>query len=209
MRQALRTSTSKPPGTEFVDPPWQSPLQPEKVIAAIPASAKIAGMFYLALIDGARRRGLTLPLANERYLPFTFYSTAEFARLLVYAAQRFYVDRSLREGLRVIGWSGPKAFAASTLGKVTLGAAEGVHDVVAAIAKTYEINIPPSRCSVVSSTARAMVLSLQRVHHFLDCHHVGVFEGTLQHAGVQGRVRIASRSPSSADLLLEWSPRSR
>ena len=34
----------------------------------------------------------------------------------------------------------------------------------------------------------SMVLSLEGVHYFLDAHHVGVFEGTLSHAGVSGRV---------------------
>jgi hypothetical protein len=40
----------------------------------------------------------------------------------------------------------------------------------------------------------------------LDSHHVGVFEGTLFHAGAKGRVRIAMRSRVAADLLLEWDP---
>jgi hypothetical protein len=48
------------------------------------------------------------------------------------------------------------------------------------------------------------VVSLDNVQHFLDSHHVGVFEGTMTHAGVNGRVRIASKSEFSADLLLEW-----
>ena len=30
------------------------------------------------------------------------------------------------------------------------------------------------------------------------------FEGTLEHAGVSGRVRLRRRSPTAADLLLEW-----
>jgi uncharacterized protein (TIGR02265 family) len=124
--------------------------------------------------------------------------------LLVDAARRFYPDRPLRQALRALGANGPKAFAASTLGKVTLGAAEGVHAAVAAIAKTYEINIRPSRCLVLESAPQAMRLSLDDVPYFLDCHHIGVFEGTLEHAGVAGRVRLSSRGRTCADLLLEW-----
>lgn len=191
----------------FLDPPWDQPLNAEKVIAAIPASAKIAGMFYLALIEGARRRGVALPPTGERFLPFSYYSAAEFARLLVFVAPRFYPGVSLRQALRKVGQSACKAFETSTLGKVTLGSAEGVHAAVTAIAKTYEHNIRPSRCEVLSSTPTSMTLSLHNIYHFLDSHHVGVFEGTLLHAGVSGgSVRIAQRNRTSAELLLEWAP---
>jgi uncharacterized protein (TIGR02265 family) len=161
-------------------------------------------MFFLAVAEGAKRRNVSLSWARARYLPFSFYPVAEFATLLVQAAERFHPDLSLRQALRRMGAMGPKAFIASTLGKVTLGAAEGVHAVVGAIAKTYEINIRPSRCTIVRSMPSSMVLSLESVHYFLDTHHVGVFEGTLSHAGVDGRVKIASYSRTSAELLLEW-----
>lgn len=197
--QAMLKSTRS-----FVDPPWDAPLDVERILATIPAEAKIAGMFYLAVIEAAKRRGVTLPLARERYLPFNFYSVSEFARLLLTAAELFHPGLPLRRALRALGVQGPKAFIASTLGKVTLGAAQGVHEVVSAIAKTYEINIRPSRCLILESKPSSMVLSLEDVHYFLDTHHVGVFEGTLSHAGVAGRVRVASYSRSSAELLLEW-----
>ncbi len=95
-------------------------------------------------------------------------------------------------------------FAESVLGKVTLGSASGVHACIEAIAKTYPINIRPSQCTISEVTAKSCVVSLIDVHHFLDSHHVGVFEGTLQHAGATGTVRIARKSDVSADLLLKW-----
>jgi uncharacterized protein (TIGR02265 family) len=188
----------------FTDPPWNAALDVQRVLATIPAEAQIAGMFFLAVLEGAKRRGVTLPLARDRYIAFSFYPISEFAAMLVQAAELFHPGLSLRQALRSMGAMGPKAFIASTLGKVTLGAAQVVHETVAAIAKTYEINIRPSRCTIVKSMPSSMVLSLEGVHYFLDAHHVGVFEGTLSHAGVSGRVKIASYSRSSAELLLEW-----
>ena len=91
------------------------------------------------------------------------------------------------------------------MGKVTLGSADGVHNAVAAIANTYSINVRPSECVISESKPTSMVLSLKEVHYFLDSHHVGVFEGTLRFAGVHGKVRIASHSQVSAELLLDWS----
>ena len=188
----------------FVMPPWKAPLDAARVLEAVPEAASIAGMFFLALAEGAERRQASLRLPRPRYLPFSFYPVREFAPLLVTAAGLFHPHSSLREGLRRIGMAGPAAFLGSTLGRVTLGVSEGVHATVSAIAKTYAINTRPSRCAVLETAERSMVLSLDDVCYFLDSHHVGVFEGTLEHAGVQGSVRIRPRSETAADFLLEW-----
>ncbi len=188
----------------FVDPPWQRPLDAEAALKAVPESATIAGMFFLAAFEGAKRRGVTLAAVRPRYLRFGFYPLVEFVPILLEGAKKFYPDRSLREALRLIGQVGPAAFASSVLGKVTLASAEGVHAAISAIAGTYAINVPGSRCDVLRSEPRSVVLGLRNVHHFLDSHHVGVFEGTLKFAGVAGRVRLHSHSPTSADFLLEW-----
>jgi uncharacterized protein (TIGR02265 family) len=195
---------SVPDSSTFIDPPWHRPLDVETALRAVPESSTIAGMFFLAALEGARRRGVTLSTLRPRYLRFGFYPLAEFAPLLIEAAKKFYPQRSLREALRQIGQVAPAAFSSSVLGKVTLGASEGVHAAVGAIAGTYAINVPGSRCDVLDTSERSMILGLRDVHHFLDSHHVGVFEGTLKYAGVSGRVRIASHGATSADLLLDW-----
>jgi len=188
----------------FKEPPWQEGLDVARALSLISDDSTIAGMFFLAVLEGAQRRGVTLPSKRERYLPFGFYPVAEFAPLLITAAGLFHPNLSLRQGLRAIGSVGPSILAKSVLGKVTLGSAIGVHAVIEAVAKTYAVNIRQSSCAVTHKAERACVLSLENVQHFLDCHHVGVFEGTMLHAGVKGRVRIAKRSEFSADLLLEW-----
>lgn len=186
-----------------MDPPWDHPLDVELALSRIPESATISGMFYLALLEGAKRRGLAIRPQEARYLPFRFYSLRQFGELLVEASALFHPGASLREGLRRIGRVGPAALLKSTLGKVTLGAASGVHDVVAAFAKTYPINVKPSSCSVERLNEHSLQVRLS-APHFLDCHHVGAFEGALEHAGVTGRVLIAKRGDTAADLRLEW-----
>jgi uncharacterized protein (TIGR02265 family) len=192
-------------GRPFSDPPWEEALDPEEVISSVPAGARIAGMFCIALAAGAQRRGCTLPSARERYVQFNFYPVAEFARILVEAAERFYPDLSLRHALRALGASGPGAFLASTLGKVTLGSAEGVHAAVAAVANTYKVTIQPSRVAILDSGPNWVIVGMDMVPYFLDSNHVGIFEGTLRYTGIDGgRVQIASRSSTSAQLLLSW-----
>lgn len=187
----------------FIDPPWDHPLDVERALAVISESATISGMFYLALWEGAKRRGVTLAFKDTRYLAFRFYSLRDFAQLLAQAASLFYPGLSLREGLRRIGRLGPAALLRSTLGRVTLGAASGVHEVVAAFVKTYPLNVKPSRCTIEGQDPRSLLVRLS-VPHFLDCHHVGAFEGALEHAGVRGRVLIAKRGDTDAFFRLEW-----
>ena len=188
----------------FQDPPWHAALDVPRALSLISANSTIAGMFFVGLCEGAKRRGLSLPEKRKRYLPFGFYPIAEFAPLLVEAAKLLYPTLALRHGLRAIGAAGPAVLAKSVLGKVTLGSAIGVHAVIEAIANTYAVNVRPSQCAVTRRAAQACVVSMENVPYFLNSHHVGVFEGTLTHAGVNGRVRIASRSEFSAELLLEW-----
>ena len=190
----------------FVDPPWDAPLDRERVVAAIPVDAKISGMFFVALVAGARTRGVALPSARERYVQFNFYPLPELARLLVEAAERFYPDRTLRQALRALGKAAPGAFLASTLGKVTLGSTEGVHAAVGAMANAYELNLRPSHVTTLDSGPTWAIVRLNKVPYFLDSHHVGTFEGILKFAGVKGSVQLASRSATSADFLLAWDP---
>ena len=204
MQQQSRVGVSHPEAP-FVDPPWSAPLSAEQEIATIPAEATISGMFLAPLAQEAMRRGIRLPSARERYVPFNFYPLREHARLLVETCQRMYPDRSLRQALRKLGRGAPKALVASTLGKVVLGSVEGVHDIIAAMAKAYPLNARPSRVTVLESVSGRSVVRLDDVHYFLDSHHVGTFEGVLNYARREGRVQIRSHGRSSAELLLEWS----
>jgi uncharacterized protein (TIGR02265 family) len=188
----------------FVEPPWDAPLDAEQAIREVPEEATISGMFLAPLLAEAKRRSVTLPSARDRYVSFTFYPLREHCRLLVETCERLFADRPLRQALRKLGRGAPAALVSSTLGKVVLGSAEGVDQVVHAMARAYPLNARPSRVTVRESQPGRAVVSLEEIHYFVDSHHVGTFEGALKFAGVTGRVRIASRSKTSADLLLEW-----
>jgi uncharacterized protein (TIGR02265 family) len=211
MRDRGSAGTRPPPlasdeGRPFVDPPWEAPLDVERALAIIPADAKISGMFFAYLAGAARARSITLTSARDRYLPFNFYPVTDLARLVLEAAPLLFPGRSLRHALRALGRYAPDAFLSSTLGKVTLGTTEGVPSAVAAIANAYELNLRPSRVAVLDASPSWTVVRMEKVFYFLDSHHVGTFEGILRFAGVSGSVRVASRGPASADLLLTWDP---
>lgn len=188
----------------FVEPPWQAPLDAEREIRAMPDDARVRGLLIIPMLMEVKRRGVTRAPPRERYVAFNLYPLREHARVLVDTCGDLFPDRTLRQGLRKLGRSAPTAFGATTLGKVTLGSALGVQAIVEAFAKGYELNMQPGRAAVVECTTRSMIVSLDEVHHFVDSHHVGAFEGALAYAGVRGTVKIAPRGSTAADLLLEW-----
>jgi uncharacterized protein (TIGR02265 family) len=193
----------------FVEPPWRAALDVEHELRAVPADAKISGMFMAPLLLELKRTDPDGAVPRARYVPFNFYPLREHVQLLLDASQRVYPDRPLRMALRTLGRGAPSAFTASTLGKVVLGSTQGVHDRIAAIAKGYELNMRPGSATIIENVPGRIVVRLDYVHYFLDSHHVGVFEGTMKQAGVAGRVLIAARDHAapphaSADLLLEW-----
>jgi uncharacterized protein (TIGR02265 family) len=166
-------------------------------------------MFLQRVAAEARRLGVHLPSARERYLPFSFYPQREHAALLVETCAAVYPQRPVRSALRSLGRAAHKALAASTVGKVIVGCEEGVHEIIAAFCRTYGINVRPAQAAVIDTGPNRSVVRLERVYFFVDCHHVGVFEGVLRHAQVQGSVLYAARGAHSGDLLIEWHPGSR
>jgi uncharacterized protein (TIGR02265 family) len=193
-----------PIATHFMDPPWKAPLNLEVELQKAPEEATISGMFLQPLVQEALARGYSLPSAQERYLPFKFYPVREHMRLLWETCSARFPELSSRQALRKLGRGAPRALLGSTLGKVVLGPAEGVHAVVRAMASAYALNVKPGGAVVLDEQETRLVVRLEQIHYFLDSHHVGTFEGVLRHAGVNGRVTLYAHAHSTADLLLEW-----
>lgn len=187
----------------FVEPPWNEPLDAERELLSIPEHARVRGLLIAPMIAEAKRRGITRPSPRDRYVAFNQYPLRELVRVLIDHCHDVYPELPLRTALRKIGRASHMAFAGSTIGKVTLGAAEGVHDILTAFAKAYELTMEPGRATVLELGENYAIARLEDVYHFVDSHHVGAFEGAMKRAGVKGRVAIALRPPA-ADFLLEW-----
>jgi uncharacterized protein (TIGR02265 family) len=189
----------------FVEPNWNAPLDAQKMLFAIAESATIAGMFLEPIAKEARRRGVTLATVRDRYVAFRFYPLREHVRLLIEACARFYPDRPLRLALRSLGRAAPAALLTSTLGRASVGSAQGTLAIIDAMAKSYPVNLPGSNVTVLEQSKSDCIVRMQGVPYFLDSHHVGAFEGVLRYAGIKdGAVLLRARSPSDADLLCRW-----
>jgi uncharacterized protein (TIGR02265 family) len=190
---------------QFLEPSWTAPLDTASAIQALPAQTTLSGMFFEAVVAAARAANATLPSAQARYVPFRFYPLREFARLLVEAAPALYPDEPIRQALRLMGRAAPYNLLSSTVGKVVLGPAQGIHAILGTISQTYPINLRPSQAELLESGERFAVVRLTEVHYFLDCHHVGILEGTLRYAGqAHGSVRIRPMGRGAMDYLCTW-----
>jgi uncharacterized protein (TIGR02265 family) len=189
----------------FVEPNWTAPLDGQKVLLSIPESATITGMFLEPLAKEARRKQVKLPSARDRYVAFRFYPLREHVRLLIEACALFYPDRPFRLALRSLGRAAPAALLTSTLGRASVGSAQGTMAIIEAMAKSYPVNLPGSNVLLLEHSRRECIVRMQGVPYFLDSHHVGAFEGVLRYAGVSaGPVLLHARSPSDADILCRW-----
>lgn len=162
-------------------------------------------MFFEATVKAARRERIQLsPQWAGPFHAFRPYPLRDFARLLSEFAPLMFPDMSLRSALRVLGRVTPEVLLRSTVGKVVLGSAQGVHEIIDTVSKTYPINLKPSKAEIVERGDREAIVRLCDVHYFMDCHHVGILEGTLAYAGVEGTVRIRPLGPGAMDYLLSW-----
>lgn len=195
----------RPLPTTWNEPPWGAPLDADAVIAAIPSSATITGIFLHAVAEMAKSRGLVLPSARESYVGFRQYLLREHVTLMVEAARAVWPNEPLREGLRRMGRGSPQALIQSMIGRVVLGSVEGPQEILRAMAKSYGLHTKPASLEVVEASEGRAIVRARDVLYFLDSHHVGVFEGVLKYAEVaERRVRIHAWSETEADLLCEW-----
>ncbi len=188
-------------------PPWESPLDLAAHLAATPAGATIKGLFTSALGAEAQRRGLTLRHLRPHHIPFKDYPMTEHMQVLCEAARAFYPAAPLRQGLRVLGRAAFATFHASMLGRVMLGEGDDPGSVLRAIAKGYAVGNSHAQADVLACTTDTAQVRLRDVFHFVDSHHVGVFEGALWACGCKAEVMLRMESLVTGDLFLTWSRR--
>lgn len=188
-----------------MDPPWDAPLDVEATIAAVPENATMKGMFTAGLLELATERAIPLERERDEYEPLRDYPLAEHVRMLVAVTRAVFPDEPLRQGLRRIGRGAPRVMLASAIGPATVGAANGPLQTVREICKAYPLLLAPGEVSLVDATERCIVVRLTDIAFFADCHHIGVFEGALRHAGIEELdVCIRESAPNAVDLRLTW-----
>lgn len=190
--------------SSFAAPPWDEPLDVDAVLRKIPPGETIKGMFPAAVVAGASGKGVTLPGARERYVAFQDYPLREHAELLVAGASAIYPGKTIREGLRRLGRHAHATLVDSTIGRVLWAAVDDAPGALSAMTKAYAIAHPRSEVSVTAVGDRFAEVRLAHIGWFLDCHHVGCFEGALKAVGVEATIAIRTEGASAAAFRCSW-----
>jgi uncharacterized protein (TIGR02265 family) len=189
---------------DFAPPPWGAPLDVNARFAAIPPGVTMKGLFLIPMVAEAKRRGITLKGARERYVPFSDYPLVEHARLIVEAGQAFFPQLSIRQALRKIGRASHAVLGETLVGKVLWSNADHVEAALESVAKSYGITASGSRVFIRERAPGRVMVRLEHVYHFLDSHHVGVFEAAVRACKVKGTIAIRLDSPCDGDFLITW-----
>ena len=189
----------------FREPPWDAPLDVAAELKAISRHLTQKGMFLAAMVAEAKKRGIVLPSARERYVPFHDYPLREHATLLTECATAFYPALAARQALRRLGRAAYMAFLESTVGKVVWSTVNNdPHNALHGILRGYQIAVPGCHAHLVETRPRGAVIRLEHVPYFLDSHHVGCLEGALKSVGLEGKIKLRMESTHTADFLCEW-----
>ena len=194
---------------EYHAPLWDSPLDTDAYIRATPEGAVIKGMFPGAVAAEARRRGLTLANAGDKYLAFLDYPLIEHNRLLVEAATAFWPDGTVRQGLRKLGRAAVTSFMDTTFGKAVLGGITQPDTVARALgalvrAYTTTLSKPTPHVEVIETGESSALLKFRDAWVFLDSQQVGIIEGVCRVCGVRGDVRLAMDGMAAGEFLCTW-----
>jgi uncharacterized protein (TIGR02265 family) len=189
---------------EFVDPPWDAPVDEAAVVRAIPTASMVKGIFLQPILEIAQKNGFDLGLPRDRYIAFHDYPAREHAHALYAAASRLYPDVPIRKGLRRLGHPVVPAFETSTIGRVVWATATDVEGALHALSKGYALSCSHARLSVLEFQRGRARLRFTETPWFLDSHHVGVVEGTFGWAKVKATIRVRLETPSTGEFLCEW-----
>jgi len=188
----------------FAPPDFWAPLDVEAIVEKIPASAKVKGMFFHAVQDQARKRGLA-PIGRAKYIAFQDYEVREHAHFLVDSAKAIYPEQPVRQGLRQLGRDAYRVFLDSMLGKVIFSvAARRFEAALALTSKAYKVVGNLSSATLEDEQPSSAVVHLRGVWNFPDCYHVGVFEEAAVDYGRKAEILVRVNSPEDVELKLTW-----
>ena len=189
--------------SDFVVPDWSAPLDVEARLAAVPAEAKVKGLFFRTALREAEGRTGSAP-GRGSYSPLSDYPVKELIEVLVECAKLAHPDVGRREGLRRLGKLIFPALRENAAGRFLFSVAGG--DLVAAvklIGRAYAM-LSTARAKLVEAHPDHAVIELRNSWTFPDSYHAGVLEGALEAFHRNGQVRLRNVKMCDVDVLLSW-----
>ncbi|MFO0548594.1 MAG: DUF2378 family protein [Polyangiaceae bacterium] len=187
----------------FTEPDLAAGLDVAGHLQRVPRDAIVKGLFLQGAIHTATRaRGNPPPVAHVS--KFASYPAQEAADIIARCASHGFPKLPPREALRRVGLDAYPTLLESSAGKV-LVALTGLDWSMAVdlLPKAYAL-AGSARVRTVSREAGRAIIELRSLWTFVDCYHVGVFQGGMKAFGVQGTVAVRPIGPADADFELRW-----
>ena len=188
----------------FVAPDWNAPLDLPAYLAGVPAKATIKGVFPGAMVEAARRKGVTLPNARAKYHPFTDVPVTEYLPLLVAAAEWMFPGMSRREALRKVGRASFNAVEKSMLLRILLTGMLDLRSNLGILGKGLALAATPTRFEVVEIRERRAVVRFTAAYIFLDSHYLGIVEKVAGSSKLRVEARVSLETPYDGDIEITW-----
>jgi len=198
-------------GAALREPDFSAPVDLDAHLALLPTRATCKGLFFLDLL---RRGAAALPpgelcriagIPERRYVAFRDYPMADNMHLAVAVALALHPSRPLGEGLRRLGQTAFETVSASLVGKTLFGAfGRDVATILLNGPRAFRLFLNFGDVTAEQTAPGRFLFHAFYLPLFLDTYQVGVLEGVLRHAGVEGRVRVASEAldHATAEIVL-------
>lgn len=184
-------------------------IDAEAVLATIPESYAMKGMFFNALASQLGERfaqvvpSLSSPPRSGTYLPFSDYPMRDFLRVYDAAARLSHPNRSAREAYRRLARQQVSAFADSALGRVTMNLATDPGAALVRYAGSFG-------ALVKGPTARAWQQGPSTVHIEITKYRgvleypLGNFEALVMGFGAMPTITVHVPADDTLQFLVRW-----
>ncbi len=198
-------------GAAIHEPDFSAPVDLDAHLALLPIRATCKGLFFLDLL---RRGAAALPpgelcriagIPERRYVAFRDYPMADNMHLTVAVALALHPSVPLGEGLRRLGQTAFETVSASLVGKTLFGAfGRDVATILLNGPRAFRLFLNFGDVTAEQTAPGRFLFHAFYLPLFLDTYQVGVLEGVLRHAGVEGRVRVAIETldHATAEIVL-------
>lgn len=170
------------------DKPFEGSVDVEALVAAIPSTYMVKGMFCTRFTEilGADFAALAAKLISApragRYVPFKDYPQADYTRLAIAAAHKRFPRLSIREAVRCIARDDLATFAASMIGKVVLALAGDARTTLLRTPDAYTRVAPGATLEAADLSERVVRVTFTGYRGLIE-YTVGQFEGVVLNYG--------------------------
>lgn len=190
----------------FRAPRFDTPLDLDAHLAAIPEGTTIKGMFASDVVKLVRDRTGKSP-GREKFVAFKDYDFKEWVRLLVTGAEMIHPDVPIHEAIRRVGHLAYPTFFSSLAGRVLLSVVgKDPLKLIPLVPKIYAMTASRGRAKVAEIEPGRALIELRDVWDFPESYNVGNFEGAMRAFEVEGKIELQTFSACDADILLTWRP---